>query len=85
MNVVLKVQALESWVNDIPRIHLYTYTYLNLLSVSSCDIRYSPTDFLAYRLFQVGTQQMQETRQDAAAEDQLRLNVVARHYVTNCS
>jgi len=59
--------------------------YLNLLSVASGDVGYRPADFFTYRLLQVGTKQMQETRQNAAAQNQLRLDVVARHNVTNGS
>jgi len=59
--------------------------YLYLLPVAGRYIRYRPADFLAYRLLQVGTQQMEQTRQDTAAENQLRLNVITRHYVTDSS
>jgi len=56
---------------------------LDLLPIAGRYVGYGPADFLAYRLLQVGTQQMQQTRQNAAAEYQLRLNVVARHDVTH--
>jgi len=58
---------------------------LNLLPIACGDVGYSPADFLAYRLLRAGTQQVQQTRQNAAAENQLRLNVIACHYVADSS
>ena len=66
------------------RVKSICVNYLNLLPVASGDVGYSPADFLAYRLFQVGAEEVQQTWQDAAAENQLGLNVVARYYVADC-
>jgi len=55
------------------------------LPIAGRDVRYRPTDFFAYRLLQVGTEQMQQTRQNTAAEYKLSLDIIACHYITNGS
>jgi len=58
--------------------------YLNLLPISSGNIRNSPASLLPYRLLS-RVQQWQQTLQRLAIKNRLRLRVIASHNIPNRS
>lgn len=58
--------------------------YAHLLLGASRDVGDGPAGLLLDALLVAGGEQVQQARQGAAVDDDLRLKVVARHNVAHC-